>query len=140
MWRNAVVLDLVGWLREHNERGRDEAGFYGLDLYRLYRSIHEVIAYLEGVNPAAAERARPALRVLRARQRRGRSDHHAEIRAALAGQPPGPRPTSLCRSQVGTSTSNSRAAPKRARSPSGNGRPCTAPSASTAQRFAHVVG
>lgn len=61
MWRNTVVLDFVGWLREHNDRVRDErgkAGFYGLDLYSLYRSIHEVIAYLERVDPAAAARAR----------------------------------------------------------------------------------
>src|SRR5918992_2082503 len=62
MWRNTVVLDFVGWLREHNDRvGGDErakAGFYGLDLYSLHRSTQEVIAYLEGVDPAAAERAR----------------------------------------------------------------------------------
>jgi erythromycin esterase-like protein/predicted phosphoribosyltransferase len=62
MWRNAVVLDFVGWLRERNDRrGDDErakAGFYGLDLYSLYRSIHEVIAYLDRVDPAAAEQAR----------------------------------------------------------------------------------
>jgi erythromycin esterase-like protein/predicted phosphoribosyltransferase len=62
MWRNAALLDFVGWLREHNGRpGRDErakAGFYGLDLYSLYRSVHEVISYLDRVDPAAADRAR----------------------------------------------------------------------------------
>jgi erythromycin esterase-like protein len=62
MWRNAVVLDFVGWLREHNDRlgggERAKAGFYGLDLYSLYRSIHEVISYLDRVDPAAAARAR----------------------------------------------------------------------------------
>jgi erythromycin esterase-like protein len=59
MWRNAVVLDFVGWLREHNDRMADQqAGFYGLDLYSLYRSIHEVISYLERVDPEAANRAR----------------------------------------------------------------------------------
>jgi erythromycin esterase-like protein/predicted phosphoribosyltransferase len=62
MWRNEVLLDFVGWLREHNDRrGRRErakVGFYGLDLYSLYRSIHEVIAYLEQVDPMAASRAR----------------------------------------------------------------------------------
>lgn len=60
MWRNAVVLDFAGWLREHNghvaERAR--AGFYGLDLYGLYRSMDEVVAYLERIDPAAADRAR----------------------------------------------------------------------------------
>ncbi|MHA6797594.1 erythromycin esterase family protein (plasmid) [Pseudonocardia bannensis] len=61
MWRNAVVLDFVGWLRERNDRIDDErrkAGFYGLDLYSLYRSIDEVITYLDRVDPAAAQRAR----------------------------------------------------------------------------------
>jgi erythromycin esterase-like protein/predicted phosphoribosyltransferase len=62
MWRNTAVLDFAGWLREHNDRlSRDErakAGFYGLDLYSLYRSVHEVISYLDRVDPAAAARAR----------------------------------------------------------------------------------
>src|SRR5262245_43881888 len=34
MWRNADVLDFIGWLREHNENiqsKRDSVGFYGLD-------------------------------------------------------------------------------------------------------------
>ena len=61
MWRNTVVVDFVAWLREHNDRvGREvhKAGFYGLDLYSLQRSIAEVIAYLDRVDPAAAARAR----------------------------------------------------------------------------------
>src|SRR5258707_1061405 len=62
MWRNAAVLEFAGWLREHNDRsGSDErakAGFYGLDLYSLYRSVHEIITYLDRVDPAAAARAR----------------------------------------------------------------------------------
>ncbi|HEU5322868.1 MAG TPA: erythromycin esterase family protein, partial [Methylomirabilota bacterium] len=34
MWRNADVLDFVGWLRGHNDAaGAAQAGFYGLDLY-----------------------------------------------------------------------------------------------------------
>jgi erythromycin esterase-like protein len=59
MWRNAEVLDFVGWLRSHNEgaEGRG-AGFYGLDLYSLYASVAEVVAYLERVDPSAAEQAR----------------------------------------------------------------------------------
>ena len=61
MWRNTAMVDFVGWLREHNERVADErrkAGFYGLDVYSLYRSIREVVSYLEGVDSAAAARAR----------------------------------------------------------------------------------
>lgn len=61
MWRNEVLLDFVGWLREHNgsrEAGDVKAGFYGLDLYSLHRSIAAVLAYLEQVDPDAAARAR----------------------------------------------------------------------------------
>lgn len=62
MWRNVVVRDFVDWLRVRNgecaSTGGQQAGFYGLDLYSLHRSIHEVITYLDTVDPAAAARAR----------------------------------------------------------------------------------
>lgn len=60
MWRNAEVLDFVGWMRSHNERAGAAQGvsFFGLDVYSLYSSIAAVISYLEGVDPAGAERAR----------------------------------------------------------------------------------
>ncbi|HEU0023565.1 MAG TPA: erythromycin esterase family protein [Thermoleophilaceae bacterium] len=58
MWRNADTLDFVGWLREHNDRAARAVGFYGLDLYSLYRSIEAVVGYLAEVDPDAAERAR----------------------------------------------------------------------------------
>src|SRR5437660_5788706 len=61
MWRNADVLDFVGWLRQYNDHvppGKHKAGFYGLDLYSLYASIEAVLAYLAKVDPDAAHRAR----------------------------------------------------------------------------------
>ncbi len=62
MWRNTVVRDFVDWLRMRNGRhkasGQPQAGFYGLDLYSLHRSMGEVIAYLDKIDPKAAERAR----------------------------------------------------------------------------------
>jgi erythromycin esterase-like protein len=61
MWRNADVLDFVGWLREHNaalSSGATKAGFYGLDLYSLHASIEAVLTYLHKVDPDAARRAR----------------------------------------------------------------------------------
>lgn len=60
MWRNADVLDFVGWLRAHNETQPEKlrAGFYGLDLYSLRASMQAVLAYLEKVDPEAARRAR----------------------------------------------------------------------------------
>ena len=61
MWRNADVLDFVGWLRSHNDRqgaARRKVGFYGLDLYSLHASMEAVIAYLDKTDPPAAQRAR----------------------------------------------------------------------------------
>jgi erythromycin esterase-like protein/predicted phosphoribosyltransferase len=60
MWRNADVLDFVGWLRTHNETkpDQDRVGFYGLDLYSLRASMAAVLAYLVKVDPDAARRAR----------------------------------------------------------------------------------
>jgi erythromycin esterase-like protein len=61
MWRNADVLDFVGWLREFNDQHTDErcqVGFYGLDLYSMHASIAAVVGYLDRVDPAAAARAR----------------------------------------------------------------------------------
>jgi erythromycin esterase-like protein len=61
MWRNADVLDFIGWLREHNDQidqpGR-RVGFYGLDLYSLHASMEAVLNYLDKVDPDGAARAR----------------------------------------------------------------------------------
>jgi erythromycin esterase-like protein len=57
MWRNADVLDFVGWLRDHDD-GSGRAGFYGLDLYSLSASMAAVIDYLERADPDGARRAR----------------------------------------------------------------------------------
>jgi erythromycin esterase-like protein len=61
MWRNADVLDFVGWLREHNDALPPRAvktGFYGLDLYSLHASIEAVLNYLDKVDAEGAQRAR----------------------------------------------------------------------------------
>jgi len=41
LWRNAEMLDFVGWLREYNDhfsRNINKVGVYGLDIYNVYRS------------------------------------------------------------------------------------------------------
>src|SRR5688572_28018183 len=61
MWRNADMLDFVGWLRSYNEArptGVPPTGLYGLDLYSLHASMAEVIRYLDATDPEAARRAR----------------------------------------------------------------------------------
>ncbi len=60
MWRNTEVRDFVEWLRDYNA-GRlpaQQVGFYGVDLYSLFTSIQEVLAYLDRTDPEAARRAR----------------------------------------------------------------------------------
>ena len=59
MWRNADVLDFVGWLRAYNDErpAAHAVGFYGLDLYSLHASMDAVLRYLRTVDPAAARRA-----------------------------------------------------------------------------------
>jgi erythromycin esterase-like protein/predicted phosphoribosyltransferase len=61
MWRNTVVSDFVGWLRDFNDSlpgGAPKVGFYGLDLYSLHASMEAVVSYLERIDPQAAARAR----------------------------------------------------------------------------------
>src|SRR4051794_32695283 len=61
MWRNLDVEAFVRWLRDYNDSRRPhmpQVGFYGLDLYSLYRSRTEVLRYLDKVDPEAANRAR----------------------------------------------------------------------------------
>jgi erythromycin esterase-like protein len=61
MWRNVEILALVNWMRSHNRSllvDQPRVGFYGMDLYSLTRSQEEVIAYLDRVDPEAADRAR----------------------------------------------------------------------------------
>jgi erythromycin esterase-like protein len=60
MWRNRDVVRFLRWLRAENEQRPADAraGFYGLDLYSLHRSMSRVIEYLDKVDPDAAQRAR----------------------------------------------------------------------------------
>jgi erythromycin esterase len=64
MWANDEVAELVGWLRRHNEGlPEDErAGFYGLDVYSLWDSLYQVVAYLKRASPAALAATRRAFR------------------------------------------------------------------------------
>jgi erythromycin esterase len=62
MWANREVCRFVEWLREYNSRRgeQDKAGFYGLDVYSLWDSMREVMAYLQRVDPSAVPTARHA--------------------------------------------------------------------------------
>lgn len=62
LWANADMVNLIGWLRDENDqrksKQREAVGFYGLDLYSMFKSTHEVITYLDKIDSDAAERAR----------------------------------------------------------------------------------
>jgi erythromycin esterase-like protein len=60
MWRNTEVCDFVEWLRNHNRnlKPTQQVGFYGMDLYSLFRSMEEVLSYLDRTDPVEALRAR----------------------------------------------------------------------------------
>ncbi|SDF08490.1 Erythromycin esterase homolog [Blastococcus aurantiacus] len=63
MWGNDDVVDFCRWLRRHNadRSEEDRAGFYGLDVYSLWDSMHELIAWLEANEPEHVGQARRAL-------------------------------------------------------------------------------
>lgn len=61
MWRNRETVELVDWLRDYNEAhegDRPPVRFCGLDLYSLFTSRDEVLAFLDSVDTDAAEVAR----------------------------------------------------------------------------------
>jgi erythromycin esterase len=55
MWANMEMIELVEWLKDHNQSVREDedqkVGFYGLDLYSLWESMEEIIQYLKRVDP-----------------------------------------------------------------------------------------
>lgn len=76
MWRNEETLAFIEWLRVRNMAQPPESrvGFYGLDMYSLYRSSEAVVEYLEQVDreqAAIARRQYAALDHVRDPQRYG---------------------------------------------------------------------
>jgi erythromycin esterase-like protein len=64
MWANDEVVEFCRWLRRHNA-GRPEAervGFHGLDVYSLWDSMHELVAWLREHEPEHVDQAVQALR------------------------------------------------------------------------------
>jgi erythromycin esterase len=66
MWANREVVEFVQWLRAYNDAigmsDERKVGFYGLDVYSLWESMHAVLEYLEGLDPQLAAGARRAYR------------------------------------------------------------------------------
>jgi erythromycin esterase-like protein len=64
MWANEEVVELATWLRGHNDGLPEErkVGFYGLDVYSLWDSLHAILTYLHRVDPSALPAAWRAYR------------------------------------------------------------------------------
>ena len=62
MWANREVVALAEWMHDHNLTlpADKQAGFYGLDVYSLWESMHAVLEYLERMDPQLARNARRA--------------------------------------------------------------------------------
>lgn len=60
MWRNAEVKAFAHWLHRYNHQraSEDRVEFRGLDVYSMRNSIHEVLHYLDSVDPQLAQEAR----------------------------------------------------------------------------------
>jgi erythromycin esterase-like protein len=59
MWANQEVAEFLAWLRERNlaRPENERVGFYGLDVYSLWDSLREIIAWLETNAPDAVTAA-----------------------------------------------------------------------------------
>lgn len=64
MWANEEVAGFANWLREFNTDERSEApvGFHGLDVYSLWDSLDEILAYLREHEPEGIDAALGAYR------------------------------------------------------------------------------
>lgn len=60
MWANEEVAQFVTWLRDHNRATGSTVGFYGLDVYSLWESLHAIIGYLHERRPDALDAAHDA--------------------------------------------------------------------------------
>ena len=52
-WRTESVLEMIEWMRDHNEAGGD-VGFHGNDMQSPGMALHNVRGYFETVDPDAA--------------------------------------------------------------------------------------
>jgi erythromycin esterase len=62
MWANWEIVALTEWMRSFNARSGRRVGFYGLDVYSLYESMHTIVDYLEKKDPEMARLAQQAYR------------------------------------------------------------------------------
>ena len=64
MWANWEIVELLTWLKEHNVNLDPQlrVGFFGLDVYSLWESMHAILEHLAKSHPEALEAAQKALK------------------------------------------------------------------------------
>jgi erythromycin esterase-like protein len=82
-WRNVEIARFVEWLRSHNEGASRTVRFHGLDLYSLWSSLEAIVAYLDPIDPDAADRARGRYAAFEHVRREGRRERFAGRRQAI---------------------------------------------------------
>ncbi len=67
IWANWEIESLISWLKQYNDdlHPDKKIGFYGLDIYSLWESIHLTLDYLKKADPAAASLAQNAILCLK---------------------------------------------------------------------------
>ncbi|MBO9598283.1 MAG: erythromycin esterase family protein [Cohnella sp.] len=62
MWANREIVELAEWLKAYNadKPNVQKAGFYGIDVYSLWESMHEILNYLGSQDLADLEAAKRA--------------------------------------------------------------------------------
>jgi erythromycin esterase-like protein len=85
MWANQEIVELAEWLRAHNAAlpPGERVGIYGIDLYEPWKSMDEVVRFLEAESDELGESARRHYR----EWARYRGDGHAYARAVFGFLP-----------------------------------------------------
>ncbi len=81
MWANWEIAALAEWLRDynHNLPLDKKVGFYGLDVYSLWDSMREMVAYLENEDPQTAQAVKKAIQCFQPYE----ENEHAYARVSL---------------------------------------------------------
>ncbi|HEU4964184.1 MAG TPA: erythromycin esterase family protein, partial [Bacilli bacterium] len=82
MWANREVVELAEWLHDFNKKkqGARQVGFYGIDMYSLWESMEEIIAYLVRTGSPELEQARKAFSCF---EPYGRSEQNYAVNTAF---------------------------------------------------------
>ena len=86
-WATESVLEMIEWMREHNEAGGD-VGFHGVDMQHAGMPLHLVREFVRFADPAHLAMVTEDLDCLsRFRERAGRTDSGSPLRFTAGGRP-----------------------------------------------------